>query len=289
LLDLNFGSGHHATTFVTLMDPAPARPVALEHRLTYFAQTRSLDVTPGQTLAMPDRAKTPIGLFHSPMETFKCFKCHATVISARGPAALDLATMVPNVSCERCHGPGQAHVAAARRGAGAEELAMPFGPSRWTADDQMRLCGQCHRHPDTGDPARIRRDNPEIVRFQPVGLMQSACYRGSRGALSCVTCHDPHARVSAGQATYESACLACHGKPSQPRCPVAPQTGCIGCHMPRRDAGQKVLFVDHWIGVDPGLDSRRDQALRAAQAPSGRGSRLAPGLVGGSGPQESPR
>jgi hypothetical protein len=133
----------------------------------------------------------------------------------------------------------------------------------------MRLCGQCHRHPETGKPEMIRRDNPEIVRYQPVGLMQSKCYRGSRGALSCVTCHDPHARASTDQATYEAACLACHRNPSQATCPVSPRAGCIGCHMPRRDSGQNVLFVDHWIGVNPGLDPRRDRTPPASRGPSG--------------------
>jgi hypothetical protein len=249
-IDFAFGSGHHATTFVTLTRTDPTRPVALEHRLTYFARSGTLDVTPGQTLAMPDSAKTPLGLFHMPMETFKCFRCHTTVVSTQGQTTLDPATMVPNVSCERCHGPGRSHVAAARHGAEAEDLVMPFGPDRGTADDEMRLCGQCHRHPETGRPERIRRDNPEIVRFQPVGLMQSACYRTSRGALSCVTCHDPHARLSTRLSTYEAACLSCHRSAPRATCPVSPQTGCIDCHMPTRDAGQSVLFHDHWIAVN---------------------------------------
>jgi hypothetical protein len=251
---------------VTLADTDPTRPVALEHRLTYFARSGSLGVTPGQ---LPDDSKPgrgPVGVFQPPAETFKCFRCHTTVTSDRGQRVLDPATMVPNVMCERCHGPGRAHVEAARRGAGPDELAMPFGPDRWTADDQMRLCGQCHRHPDTGNPAKIRRDNPEIVRFQPVGLMQSRCYRESRGALSCVTCHDPHARVSADLGTYEAACLACHKTPPRAACPVSPRDGCIGCHMPRRDSGQKVLFVDHWIGVNRGLDPRPGRANPASTA-----------------------
>jgi hypothetical protein len=249
-IDFAFGSGPHTTTFVTLKRSDLALPVALEHRLTYFARSGSLDVTPGQTLAIPDSAKTPLGLFHTPMETFKCFRCHTAVVSAKGQTTLDPATMVLNVSCERCHGPARAHVAAARRGAEGEDLALPFGTGRWSADDQMRLCGQCHRHPETGKPERIRRDNPEIVRFQPVGLMQSTCYRASRGALSCVTCHDPHARLSTSPSTYEAACLSCHRSPPLTTCPVSPQTGCINCHMPARDAGQTVLFHDHWIAVN---------------------------------------
>ena len=51
----------------------------------------------------------------------------------------------------------------------------------------------------------IRADNPRIARFQPVGLMQSACYTRSEGALSCVNCHDPHSRAATDRASYEAA------------------------------------------------------------------------------------
>src|SRR5262249_22814484 len=146
----------------------------------------------------------PLGRFHSASGTLKCFECHSTTTSSRGPDTLDEATMIPNVGCESCHGPARAHVESARRGAVGEALAMPAGPARWSATDELRTCGRCHRLPEMGDPSLIRTDNPVLVRFQPVGLMQSACYRKSDG-LSCMTCHDPHARTSRNSAGYEAA------------------------------------------------------------------------------------
>ena len=50
-LEYAFGSGRHAVSFVTLLARDPTRPVAWEHRLTYFAHTQSLGLTPGQSLA----------------------------------------------------------------------------------------------------------------------------------------------------------------------------------------------------------------------------------------------
>jgi hypothetical protein len=247
LLDYAFGSGHHATTFVTLTNPDQDHPVAREHRMTYLASTESLGVTPGQSGPTPSPGTTAVGRVLSSPESLHCFDCHTTRTSAQGQTILDAATMMPNVSCERCHGPGRSHVEAARRG--AEDLTMPFGSGRETAAEQMRLCGHCHRHPDQSPPGRIRPDNPEIVRFQPVGLMQSACFTKSQGALSCVTCHDPHARSSSDSHAYETNCLSCHRAPQQTACPVSPEQGCIKCHMPREDAGQGVLFTDHWIRV----------------------------------------
>src|SRR6185312_11207376 len=107
--------------------------------------------------------------------------------------------------------------------------------------------GDCHRHPSLVQAGSIRTDDPEIARFQPVGLMQSACYRKSQGALSCVTCHDPHSRLSTARPAYEAACLSCHSGPSQTACPVSPKAGCIDCHMPKRETAPHLMFTDHWI------------------------------------------
>jgi hypothetical protein len=264
LADYAFGSGHHATTFVSLKESRPENPVLLEHRLTYYRDGR-FRVTPGQTAVprpgaasgVPAAGTAPIGRTITDREALKCFRCHSTRTSEQGQDRLEPATMIPNVSCERCHGPGRTHAAAAQAGARAEALVMPFGPDRWTADSQLRLCGQCHRHPDNARAELLRSDLPGVVRFQPVGLMQSRCYQESHGALACTTCHDPHARPSSDPAPYEAACRECHGaQPGQKTCTVSPSDGCIRCHMPRRDSGQNVFFTDHWIRVHPDQGSK---------------------------------
>ena len=123
---------------------------------------------------------------------------------------IDEAMMIPNVSCERCHGPGRAHVAAARRDAPEAELVLPFGPNRWTADSLMAMCGSCHRHPSDAGSFVIRPEELHLVRFQPVGIMHSKCYLESGGTFSCVTCHEPHSRASADRASYDLICISCH-------------------------------------------------------------------------------
>jgi hypothetical protein len=249
LIDYAFGSGRHATTFVTLTDRTPDRPTMVEHRLTVYAHKDVPDITPGQGRARSPHTEgvSPSGRRYPPSSTLKCFECHTTVTSDRGPLVLDEATMIADVGCERCHSPGRSHVEAARRGAAEAALAMPFGTGRWTAAEEIRLCGTCHRLPENVDRALIRTDNPTIVRFQPVGLMQSACYRQSLGALSCTSCHDPHTRTSTDRAAYEVVCLSCHRGPGQTPCKVSPATGCVACHMPRRDATRGMMMTDHWI------------------------------------------
>jgi predicted CXXCH cytochrome family protein len=245
LIDYAFGSGSHATTFVSMTEPDPAKPSALEHRLTYYAETETLDVTPGQEKTAPAEGTTPRGRSVASLKILKCFGCHTTVTSAQSRDLLDVTGMVANISCERCHGPARAHVAAARRG--GSSLAMRFGSEGWNADSLMKACGDCHRHPDRAPPNTIRTDNIEIVRYQPVGLMQSACYQRGGGTLSCVSCHDPHAPASRDRTKYEGVCLSCHATAAQTTCRVSPRSGCLDCHMPRRNAGQGILFTDHWI------------------------------------------
>jgi hypothetical protein len=254
VLDYAFGSGRHATTFLTLIDPSV--PAVLEHRLTYFAPGDLPDITPGQKAEQHLSGVTPAGRRPTPSVTLKCFRCHSTRTSAAGDG-LDPAEMIPNVSCEQCHGPARKHVADAR--AGKADLRMPFGSGNWTAAAQMTRCGQCHRHPSQMAPGEIRPENATLARFQPVGLAQSSCYTKSGGAMSCVTCHDPHARASADLPRYEKACLQCHESSSVADCPVSPRGGCVGCHMPRVDSGQQILFTDHWIRVRGGRRTGGDR------------------------------
>ena len=104
ILEYAFGSGHHATTFVSVVDPEI--PAILEHRLTYYTQDDTFRITPGHKMF----PKPPGLTFHGKVlplhEALRCFNCHSTAISARDDQRIDEETMIPNVSCERCHGPG---------------------------------------------------------------------------------------------------------------------------------------------------------------------------------------
>lgn len=251
-LEYAFGSGRHGTTFVTLTDRDPAHPAGIEHRLTCYADGPHLDVTPGQAEGYGNdpRRDTPEGRLLDAEAVTRCFSCHITTPSDRDDKRLDVTSMIADVSCERCHGPGGDHVEAARRG--ATNLRMPFGKGRARPLEEIRMCGACHRLPEDAARGAIRPDNRELLRFQPIGLLASACFNGSGGALGCTTCHDPHARTSTDTAAYEAACLKCHRAAPQPVCKVSPGSGCIACHMPRKEAGQGVSFTDHWIRTIPG-------------------------------------
>ncbi len=247
LLEYAFGSGKHALTFVAVADKTPRKTSGLEHRLTHFHAQNRLGVTPGQVPGsdVPASSIVATGRTLDDEHMRKCFSCHSTVMSDRGDDCLDPATLKMAIGCERCHGPGKDHIESAR--SDAMSLAMRFGPGRATAVEEIRLCGECHRLPEMAPPGSLRPDNPELARFQPVGLLMSRCFQGSRNSLRCTTCHNPHGPPSTDTVRYEATCLSCHSGKDSKSCSVNPKDGCISCHMPRVDAGQGVMFTDHWI------------------------------------------
>jgi hypothetical protein len=264
VVDYALGSGHHATTYVTATDLDPLK--ILEHRLTFFTEEAVLKITPGQAARGRKPGTMPHGRELAGHDALKCFRCHVTQLSARGGREFEPATMIPAVTCERCHGPGRTHVEAARKRPVAGDLSMPLGLGEWTAPSLLEFCGQCHRHPSRVAPDRLNPDDPALVRFQPIGLTQSRCFQGSGGRLSCVSCHDPHARSSSSPADYERVCQSCHQPDREASdraenpvpasvvagraCPVSPTPQCLSCHMPKVDSGQHVAFTDHWIRVN---------------------------------------
>jgi hypothetical protein len=285
-LDYGLGSGTHGVTFVVLQPGAEPGldPPGIEHRLSYFAAGPRMGITPGQERSGSDADRPVSGthddLMGKPMSSDRiqqCFGCHSTLTSTLASNRLEPATMIPNVSCERCHGPGRAHVEAARRG--DTELTMRMGRDRVEASVEVGLCGSCHRLPRAVASSKLRPENLEIVRFQGVGISLSSCYADGLSGLRCSSCHDPHARASSDRAAYEAVCLSCHRAESSSRqkpCPVSPGANCIACHMSRRDVGGNGAFTDHWIRKpEPAAARVGGTARPASPAPAGRDARPA--------------
>jgi predicted CXXCH cytochrome family protein len=195
------------------------------------------------------------------------------------------------IDCQRCHGPGGNHVRTVQTaGANREQVrASIVNPRRLSPKLRMDLCMQCHLEPaSTAIPALIRRfnrgpfsftageplgafllafdhapgakhdDKFEIVGSSAYRLRQSRCFRESKDALTCDTCHDPHqiARGEEAVRHYSEVCRQCHtaafdGLVSNGRHPAA--TDCVTCHMPKRRTGDvvHVVMTDHLIQRRP--------------------------------------
>jgi hypothetical protein len=78
-------------------------------------------------------------------------------------------------------------------------------------------------------------------------LGQSKCFTGSRGRLSCITCHAPHSSVSRAATEYDAKCSGCHAMVKHRAAVVG--KSCSGCHMPGVEPGPYLRFANHWIGV----------------------------------------
>lgn len=221
-----------------------------EHRYSYYSAPRRLAPTFGH----PKRAATAeaaLGVLQDGTTISRCFNCHATGVqpSSSGP---DLQGMLPGITCERCHGPGAAHVAAAKAGAAPETVRRSVvNPKRFPARAQVQMCGECHRLPPPEGPSpEPEIEDPVSVRLAPIGLMASRCFTESK-QLACVTCHDPHADVKPRtDLSYTEKCLGCHAASSvKSKCPRPSDRNCVSCHMPQAALGAYLRFTDHRIRV----------------------------------------
>ncbi|MEO8053457.1 MAG: multiheme c-type cytochrome [Acidobacteriota bacterium] len=249
-LEWAFGGGDQAVTFVTRVD----EDWYLEHYLTYYSAPRALGPTPGQEGLVADSLPHAVGLLYKTLDpntgVMGCFQCHST-----GPVGIgakrELQPAELGVRCEACHGPGSLHRDAAVLGQKETARKLIGNPRRMSAAELNQFCGTCHRRP--APPGSATDWNVAWnVRHQPVYLNQAACFRKSNGALSCLTCHDPHQDLRRNDvAYYNQKCLSCHGasRPPQPVCVATKPANCIGCHMPQVSPQAYLRFTNHWIGV----------------------------------------
>ena len=252
------GSGTHATTLISLLTSESGEPTVLEHRVSYFATDRRLGVTPGQAGLIEAEPVDCLGRVYRGREATNCIGCHTTTAKIRGRELHDVRA---NVGCESCHGPGRGHAAAMEANRPGHEISSDKGirlaKGTVSSAEEIQLCGKCHRTPEML-PAPPSIADPKIARFQPVGLLNSKCYKRAEGRLRCTTCHDPHRTVDRVSENYVATCLACHSQSDagDKPCPQSPKEKCVSCHMPEVEVHPGISFHDHWIRVRQPADER---------------------------------
>jgi tetratricopeptide (TPR) repeat protein len=298
--DYVVGSGNHARTF--LHRAADGRLVQLP--LTWYAERQ------GYWAMSPGYDKAAHLDFRRVIDT-GCMSCHngyppslvpsqasfrpraddaaAGHAGATRRAAVDdyrsdpkFAGPLPEgIDCQRCHGPGRAHIDAVHRNDLDAAARAIVNPAKLDRERQLETCMQCHLESTSSPlPFQIRRAEHPPFSYtpgKPLGdyfihfdhapgtghddkfeiasgayrLRKSACFQ--RSEMTCGTCHDPHdiPRGAAATQHYVTVCKTCHADvhTTEPASPKRSEGGCIDCHMPKRRAEDAVhvVMTDHYI------------------------------------------
>lgn len=245
LIDFALGSGKLAMTYVSVHEDQ----TLTELRMSWYPSVKKWFITPGQESMTDSNA----GYRHDSPTSKSCILCHASNLPDKSltPTASSM-----GVRCQSCHGPASAHLEAVKSGS-ADIKMEKLGT--WKATQINELCGKCHR--SDSQVGNSGNDITMTQRFQPYGLSQSKCFQKSGDTLTCMTCHDSHARLSKDESGYVKACLNCHNGTDRQLpdktlmksviCPVNPKDKCTGCHMPTRKvfpiSELPISMADHLI------------------------------------------
>jgi tetratricopeptide (TPR) repeat protein len=273
------GSGNHARTF--LHRAADGRLLQLP--VSWYAEQGARQ---GYWAMSPGYDKPAHMDFRRVIDA-GCMSCHNAY--PRAPVEDDLeipkfsGSIPEGIDCQRCHGPGQAHVDALKAGDVEAGIRAIVNPAKLDRERQLETCMQCHLETTSSPlPFQIRRYEHPPFSYAPgkplsdyfihfdhaegtgredkfeiasgaYRLRKSACFQQSQ--MTCGTCHDPHDIPRGEKAVqhYVSVCQSCHTEVHRggaPRLSGAGATAtCIDCHMPKRRAEDAVhvVMTDHYI------------------------------------------
>jgi tetratricopeptide (TPR) repeat protein len=274
-VDYVIGSGNHARTYLHRTPEGKLTELPVSW---YTEHSGSWGMSPGYD--QPDQAD--IGRTIPP----ECMFCHNGFPRIDQDAArvqTDNGTFPANlpegIDCQRCHGPGRGHVAAASASKPDARLIRSsiVNPGELPRDRQLEVCMQCHLETSSSNmPNQIRAYDRGVFSYrpgQPLGdyalyfdrakpttddtfevahqayrLRKSKCFLNSN--MTCLTCHDPHDVQHGKQATaaYLAVCQSCHQAVVH-RAALPAGSDCLSCHMPKRrtDDVVHVVMTDHFI------------------------------------------
>ena len=173
VIDYAFGSRDHFMTFVGRDDHGRSRMI----RISHFQSPRGSgwDLATG----LPPRPENPHEYLGTTMlegdGVRRCLFCHTTnfraVLDQAGPEAADLA-----IGCEKCHGPGGHHVAAAEAGFADPAIVNPGAAAGSRRQQDVRPVPRPPRHQrDLGAP-----DRPHLVPLPVAGPDLEPVLHGER-------------------------------------------------------------------------------------------------------------
>ena len=266
------GSGDHGKSYLYRSGPFLG-----QSPITWFKETGSWGMSPG--FDRPFHKS-----FHRTIGT-DCVFCHVGSIDRLKQNPYKFEILETTIGCERCHGPGELHVAKHRNSTGesvqgaaaADQDLTIVNPANLSRELSEAVCQQCHlqgigKADVSGNDSWDYRPSLPLSDFRVdyqlglggermkiVGhveqLHASECYKQD-ATLTCTTCHDPHNPIPAELRVdfHRQACLNCHsneacGKPLVERERVA-ENSCYQCHMPKADTNvTHAALHHHRIGI----------------------------------------
>jgi predicted CXXCH cytochrome family protein len=274
-IDYVIGSGNHVRSYLS----RTAQGTLVELPVSWYSEKGGYwAMSPGYDRADQDDFRRSIAA--------RCLGCHDAYPSPGQGSNLTTSEPVfgehipDGIDCQRCHGPGRAHVEAAGSGhASLDSIRRAIvNPGKLDRDRQMEVCMQCHLETThfslPGDLLRYSHQPFSYQPGQPLGdfilffdhapgsgyddkfeivnaayrLRRSACFRSSQ--MTCTTCHDAHStmRPKEAAAHFTAVCRSCHQSAHESKMPGG-ATSCIECHMPKRRTEDVVhaVMTDHYI------------------------------------------
>ena len=273
-VDYVIGSGNHAHTYLHRTQQGKL----MELPVSWYAETRSWGMSPGYDRANQQDFRSTVA-----PECLFCHNGYPQLDKASEPYDADHrvfpAKLPEGIDCQRCHGPGRAHVtAASSHGSTIEQIHSSIvNPAKLQRDRQLEVCIECHLETSSRNmPSEIRAFDRPVLSYrpgQPLGdykylfdrerdatddtfevahaayrLRKSQCFLNSQ--MTCLTCHNPHdiPRGKEATKTYVAVCQSCH-QTVRHTVALAAGTDCISCHMPKRRTEDvvHVVMTDHYI------------------------------------------
>lgn len=261
-IDFEIGSGQKGRAYLV-----EKQGDLFQSPVGWYSTTNRWDLSPGYA---PERHHG----FQRKIDD-SCLYCHVSNANSTGNGRYGDPTFHETaIGCERCHGPGEGHIAFHLDVSTSEDQEPEpdaqdpiVNPSNLAPTLREDVCNQCHLQAEYV----IRRFGREFFDFRPGDRLEdifvifisgarssaeaapqavshveqlriSQCYQGASGEMGCASCHDPHSVPTASDRIdfYRNRCLECHEDrhcevPLAQRIDAPEGNSCIECHMPKPD------------------------------------------------------
>ncbi|RAJ83174.1 cytochrome c554/c'-like protein [Chitinophaga dinghuensis] len=276
--DITIGQGRKAQTYLSWHDNK-----YFQLPLSWFRPVMNWANSPGFPATYP---------YYKREIASSCFGCHSSYVKfetsfegVRKMESFPENKVVFGITCERCHGPAQEHVAFHMQYPDEKTAHAITRIGQLSRQQQVDMCAVCHAGLKTpqrdlfefrpGDrlsdyimadyfatPAEQSANDVHGRQYQL--LTASKCFRMSN-QLTCTTCHDPHEDKRNDLTAYTKKCMSCHQPGSTNFCTQKAdmqvlQEKCINCHMPEQPSGVITLLASGQ--QQPVADSLRSHLIK---------------------------